>query len=309
MNNIGENIPPLLHFILFGDFGLLTMTPRYLFLILFPVMTVLGICGFLLSRVPFLSRSHPLVSQFFYCFLGLGCTTAALASLDSVRDASMRRRMIFMLILLIPCSSQLAVIATFACLVRLRVFLVYLFFSAVFIALLYAVICRFYPLSEELVWFPQDRSSKSLPGQLCTIVRDAFLSVTGSAVPFCIGGILVSLAMYFGLTDLLTSALGPLLDRFTGLPPEAVSLLLLNVLKRDFSSASLLNLAGSGAFDGVQMVVLLIMLTFSVPCFNSTVLLFKQQKLPMACIIWLGSLCISLLFGGIVSRILRVFFL
>lgn len=299
-----NNITHLLSWIFFGDFGLLTVTPRYLFLVLFPIMVFLGLLGQVLSRIPFLTKSHPLINQFFYTLLGLGCTTAALTALDAIEKPSMRRRMIWILVLLVPCSSQIALIATFACLVTFRVFAVYLLFTAFFIAALYFIISRCYPLNPALIRCRQDAAAFSLP----RIVKDAFQSVTSTLIPFCTGSVLISLAMYFGLLDGISAACGPLLDRFLHLPPEAASLMLLNILKRDFSSASLLSMAGSGAFDAVQLVVMLIMLTFSVPCFNSTILLFKQQKLPMACFIWLGSLSLSVFLGWFVSRVLLICF-
>lgn len=299
-----SNITDLLSWIFFGDFGLLTVTPRYLFCVLFPIMVFLGVLGQVLSRIPFLTRSHPLINQFFYTLLGLGCTTAAITALDAVEKPSMGRRMIWILVLLVPCSSQIALIATFACLVTLRVFAAYLLFAALFTAAIYFFISRVYPLNDSLIRCSQETSSFSLPA----VIREAFLSVTGTLIPFSVGSVLISLAMYFGLLDWISAASGPFLDRVLHLPPEAAGLMVLGVLKRDFSSASLLSMAGSGAFDAIQLVVLLVMLTFSVPCFNSTVLLFKQQKLPMAVFIWLGSLSLSLFLGWIVSRVLLICF-
>lgn len=297
-----NNITTLLHSILFGDFGLLTLTPRYLFLVLFPIMVFLGIFGQILPKIPFLQKTSPLINQFFYGFIGLGCTTVALASLDYVKSPSMKTRMIWLLILVIPCSSQLAIIATFAAMVTLRVFLVYLFFCLVFMALIYFLISRVYPLNEGLVKISSDTTSF----HLFRIVKEAFLSVAETALPFCAGSIIISIAAYFGLLDLVSDAFGPFMEKFLHLPRESASLLVLNILKRDFGSASLLSFAGKGAFDAVQLIVMLMMMTFSVPCFNSSILLVKQQKLPKACLIWLGSLVISILIGKIVSLILLV---
>ncbi|MGC2873364.1 nucleoside recognition domain-containing protein [Ihubacter sp. mB4P-1] len=299
-----NNIAHLLSWIFFGDFGLLTVTPQYLFLVLFPIMIFLGFLEQILSRIPFLKNSHPLVNQCFYIVLGLGCTTAALTALETVDEPAMRRRMIWILILLVPCSSQIALAATFACMVTFRVFLVYLAFCFLFIILLLLIIDRCYPLSDGLVRYQQQAADFSL----LQIIRNAFQTVAATLPSFCAGSIAISLAMYFGLLDWLSSVCGPLLEKLLHLPPQAASLLLLNVLKRDFSSASLLSVAGNGTFDAIQLIVLLIMLTFSVPCFNSSILLFKQQKLPMACFIWLGSLCLSVLFGRIVCSILLVCF-
>lgn len=299
-----NNITTLLHSILFGDFGLLTLTPRYLFLVLFPIMVFLGIFGQILPKIPFLQKTSPLINQFFYGFIGLGCTTVALASLDYIKNPSMRTRMIWLLILVVPCSSQLAIIATFAAMVTLRVFLVYLFFCAAFMALIYFLVSRVYPLNEGLVKISSDTSSF----HLFRIVKEAFLSVAETALPFCAGSIIISIAAYFGLLDLVSDAFGPFMEKFLHLPRESASLLVLNILKRDFGSASLLSFAGKGAFDAVQLIVMLMIMTFSVPCFNSSILLVKQQKLPKACLIWLGSLVISILIGKIVSLILLVCF-
>ena len=297
-----NNITTLLHVILFGDFGLLTLTPRYLFLVLFPIMVFLGVFGQILPKIPFLQKTSPLINQFFYGFIGLGCTTVALASLDYVKSPPMRTRMIWLLILVIPCSSQLAIIATFAAMVTLRVFLVYLFFCFAFMAAIYFLISRIYPLNEGLVKISNDTSSFNL----FRIVKEAFLSVAETALPFCGGSVIISIAAHFGILDFISEAFGPFMEGFLHLPKEAASLFVLNILKRDFGSATLLSLAGKGTFDAVQLIVMLMIMTFSVPCFNSSILLIKQQKLPKACLIWLGSLIISILIGKIVSIILSI---
>ena len=297
-----NNITTLFHGILFGDFGLLTLTPRYLFLVLFPIMVLLGIFGQILPKIPFLQKTSPLINQFFYSFIGLGCTTVALASLDYVKNPPMRTRMIWLLILVVPCSSQLAIIATFAAMVTLRVFLLYLFFCFIFMAVIYFVISKVYPLNQGLVKISSDSSSFNL----FRIVKEAFLSVADTALPFCAGSIIISIAAYYGILDFIADAFGPFMESFLHLPKESASLFVLNILKRDFGSASLLSFAGKGAFDAVQLIVMMMIMTFSVPCFNSSILLVKQQKLPKACLIWLGSLIISLLFGKIVSMILVI---
>ena len=297
-----DNIASLFSWIFFGDFGLLTLTPRYLFLVLFPIMVLLGVFGQLAPRIPLPRKTGPFANQLFYGFIGLGCTTAALASLDYLREPSMRSRMIWILVLLVPCSSQLAVIATFAAMVTLRVFLTYLLFCAVFIGILYYFIAKIWPLNKSMI-----KPETAEDGfNLFLVVKTAFRSVIETAPPYCAGSVLISIAMYFGLLDWFCSVFGPFTDYFLHLPPEAAGLFILNILKRDFGSASLLSIAGGGAFDGIQLVILLLMMTFSVPCFNSTILLIKQQKLPRACFIWLGSLLFSVLIGKIAGTVLLV---
>ncbi len=390
----------LIHFVLFGDFGLLTMTPRYLFLVLFPIMTLVGLIKELLSRLP-------ISDDVFTLLTGLGCTTAALAGLGSsggkcggcgnftrtdevheecggcverrhsgiIREApdkydkpeqgdkglwadnppemnreipanrenlrhsekSLRVRhsiLIWTLILIIPCSSQIALIATFASMVTTRVFLSYVTLCLVFIAVIFAGILilssiatsssrddrndlekTLKPLKQTInpasyICFSEKygksgaETDKKITRRLFGVVEEAFLGVIDSAFSFCIGSSIISIAMYYGIVEMLCCQLQPVVEAYMGLPQETVTLLLFNVLKRDFGSATLMMVGGSGAFDAVQLMALLIMMTFTVPCFNSTVLLFKEEGPCRAAFIWMTSLFISLLLGKLTMLLL-----
>ena len=295
-----DNISPLFQCIFFGDFGLLTLTPRYLFLVLFPVMAAVGIARQLLFQIPALQKSGSMADQFFFAILGMGCTTAALSNLNAISDSVNSQRILWMLVLLIPCSAQLTLLASFASLVTLRVFLVFLFFFFLFAGLICLILRQALPLSQQTI----DSSNASAGFHPLTAVREAFFSVCSTAVPFCAGSLLISLASFFGLLNLLAECSAPFLEKGWNLPPMSASLLLLNILKRDFGAAYLLHATTSDAFDACQLVVIMIMMMFSPPCFNATVLLVKQKGLPEALSIWVGSLLISLFFGKTVSVLL-----
>lgn len=402
----------LIHFVLFGDFGLLTMTPRYLFLVLFPIMTLVGLIKELLSRLP-------ISDDVFTLMTGLGCTTAALAGLGSsggecgkcrnsvrsdevhgecvkCRNSGMNREfpdgygkselggkalgdsrnpgmnqefpdgccrpepggkalgenpghaakslrarrsiLIWTLVLIIPCSSQIALIATFASMVTTRVFLSYVTLCLVFITVIFAGVLilssiatssslddrkasseahnplkRAMSPASYICFFEKHGKSgaetdKKITQRLFGVVKESFLGVMDSAFSFCIGSIIISIAMYYGIVEMLCYQLQPIVEAYMGLPPETVTLLLFNVLKRDFGSATLMMVGGSGAFDAVQLMALLIMMTFTVPCFNSTVLLFKEEGPCRATFVWMTSLFISLLLGKLTMILLRWMF-
>lgn len=372
----------LIHFVLFGDFGLLTMTPRYLFLVLFPIMTLVGLIKELLSRLP-------ISDDVFTLMTGLGCTTAALAGLGSsggecgkcrnsvrsdevhgecvkCRNSGMNREfpdgcckpepggkalrenpghaakslrarrsiLIWTLVLIVPCSSQIALIATFASMVTTRVFLSYVTLCLVFITVIFAGVLipsriatssslddrkasseahnplkRAMSPASYICFFEKHGKSgaetdKKITQRLFGVVKESFLGVMDSAFSFCIGSIIISIAMYYGIVEMLCYQLQPIVEAYMGLPPETVTLLLFNVLKRDFGSATLMMVGGSGAFDAVQLMALLIMMTFTVPCFNSTVLLFKEEGPCRATFVWMTSLFISLLLGKLTMILL-----
>ena len=303
-----QGLYALLTYIFFGEFGLLTMMPRYLFCVLLPVMIFLGFFSAVLERLPFLqdySRS------FFYGLAGLGCTTAALTAAASIKEEDCRQRMIWILILLIPCSSQIAMIAAFASMVTLRVFLSYLLFVSLALAAMYLLISKVCPQQlsvKDPGAGPVLSPLQKPPIRPLSICKEAFLSVTTTIPSFCVGSLIISCLTSFGLMEIACDIFAPWLRQILGLPKEAASLFIVNLFKRDFGSASLLAFAEAGAFDAIQMVVVMMMLTFSVPCFNSTVLLFKQEKLPMAILLWLGSFCVSLFLGRMVLQILLVCF-
>lgn len=293
-----NNPSNLLHYILFGDFGLFTLTPRYLFLVLFPVLTLLGVFAQLLPRLPGLSSRPVARGYLFYCVVGLGCTTAALAALAQHGERRKSDFLNWMLILLVPCSSQIATAAAFASMVSFRVFLCYLLFTLLTMTCVYAVLLRFAPK-------PCAVSRAPLPSRrffLWPVIKDAFTAVVRTIPPFACGSLIISLCIFLGLMDGLRALLGPALECFLRLPEEATELLLLNFLKRDFGSAGLLAFAGDGSFSATQLTTLLLMMTFSVPCFNTTVLLCKQRGLP-AVYLWLGALALSLLVGKIAATV------
>ncbi len=300
-----NNLLSLFRYILFGDFGLFTLTPRYLFLILFPILVLLGFLSRLLPVLPFI-RQSPGLNQLFYAITGLGCTTVALASLDSLERQDEKRRMTMILILLIPCSAQLTMTAAFAAMVTLRVFLVFLLLFFVFFALIYGAVCRFCPLNGRPCSTVSEQTSFRLRTALVSSVKESFRSVCETAPAFCAGTVFISTAAFFGLFRQIISLLGPVTKTFLGLPEEAAELLVLNLLKRDFGAASLLTFAEQGVFDGAQLITVVLMMLFSAPCFNSAILLIKQERLPYACLIWLGSLLLSLLIGKTVREILFI---
>lgn len=293
-------ILPLFQYIFLGEFGLFTLTPRYLFGVLFPVMIFLRLLSQILPRIPMLRDTSPLINQFFYGVWGLGCTTAALASLSGLTDKNAKSRIAWILVLLVPCSAKLTILAAFASMVTLRVFAVFLLFFALTSALLYLAINKIHPLTEAMIK-PTGNPSGFSP---VSILKEAFSAVCETVPAFAAGSVIVSLFMYLGGLDRLMHLCGPWLAGWFHLPPEASGLLLLGILKRDFGAASLLALGGKGIFSATQLLVVVLMMTFSVPCFNSSMLLIKQQRLPGALFIWSGSLLISVSVGKIFSEIL-----
>ena len=306
MNNISQYIVSLFQCVCFGEFGILTTAPRYLFGILFPVMVFLELSGQVLTRFSSLQNPSPRICRFFYSFMGLGCTTLALAAAENLPDGKSRRHISLLLVFLIPCSAKLTIIAAFASLVTFRVFAVFFLLFLLFCLILHGAVSLLCPLPQAMSMPPAVREKEILSRSFIKALSNAFRSVCKTAPPFLLGSILISLAGFFGFFDILLPLVSPLLEKFTLLPAEAAEILFLGILKRDFAAAALLSAAEQGIFDAVQLTVLVLMLLFSAPCFNSAVIFAKQQKLPVTAAVLLGSLVISLIVGMISSKILFV---
>lgn len=299
------------NWILLGDFGLFTLTPKYLFTVLFPIILLLEIMGkFIYYLSPF-KKASPLINQFLYMVLGLGCTTVALASLNSIKSRKMKARLLILLILLVPCSSQLAIFLTFASMVSKEALLTYLMFTISVVIIIYLFINLLFPLNEGLLWLRESSPSAERKMSasvfwynIMTSVKNSLRFIYETAKPFCVGSIVISIAIYYNLLSQICEICSPITERFFHLPASATSLFFLNIIKRDFGSASLINVINNGVFSESQIILCLLILTFFVPCFNSTILLFKQEKLPSSLFIWFGSLLLSITIGKIASVLL-----
>lgn len=305
MSNISQYITSLFQWVCFGEFGILTTAPRYLFGILLPVMVFLELLEPVMTR-PVLQNPTPRVCRFFYGFMGLGCTTLALAAAENIPDRKSRRHISLFLIFLIPCSAKLTIIAAFTSLVTFRVFSVFFLLFLFFCLILYKAVNRICPLSSAMFMPPAAPEKEPLPRNLIRAFSNALRSVCKTAPPFLLGSILISLAGFFGFFDVLLPFVSPLLERFTCLPDKAAEILFLGMLKRDFAAAALLSATEQGIFDAVQLTVLVLMMLFSTPCFNSAVIFAKQQKLPVTAAVLMGSLLISLIVGWLSSKILFI---
>lgn len=307
----------LLGYIVFGDFGILTMTPAYLFGLLFPVITVfyfLSRCledSGLFARFAQLSdkplshiglSGHTLLPM----VMGFGCVTAALASLSSLENRKERFIASALLSIFIPCSAQTAIIFAMFFFLGPINFLLYLavilsmfFLGAIFLNALLSpgrFRCAVYaaaPLQKPDFKLIFNASIKS-----------GILFIKEAALPFIAGSIIISLCSYLNIFILLSEWLSPLTVDFLRLPKEAANFFILSIIKRDLGVAGLLSVIQSGSFTDAQLTVSLTVMTLFVPCFASAIILIKQEKLPAALFIWLGSFTVAIFAGKLVSLLL-----
>lgn len=285
-------------YLLAGEFGLLTLTPIFLFTTLLPAVTAFGLISQILEKTGFAS---PLLLSF---IMGFGCTSAALSTIND-QDNKLRFAASVILCQIVPCSAQVAVIVPL--LFYLDLLYVFFYFASLLVILtvLYKIlilVCIGKPL--VLVHPPQ----KQVFPKVRILFMDAFVQglkfIKDAFFPFVIGSIVVSCLSWFGFFTWLCRVCSPFTYGFLRLPQEATSLFILSILKRDLGAAGLLSIIREGSFSMAELTVTLLILTLFAPCFASTVILIKKEGLLIALLIWILTLSVAFAAGKIASIIL-----
>lgn len=304
-------------FSLTGSFGLLTAAPVYLFLVLLPAVFFINLIqAFLLASGLFqrasLRIAGPLAagglsaSSFLSVLMGFGCVTAALSSLA---QENKRERIIGSAILCIavPCSAQVAIIAAMIFLLNLPYIVFFFSFIILFTLLLVFLLGKLIPGNPPTPLCPLQPApmKKTNPRPLiAAVLKSSVTFVLETAPVFLLGCFIVSVMLFTGVFAFICEAMQPYTADFLALPPEASSVLLLGLIKRDLSATAMLTIVRMGSFSQAEIVVCLIMLTFFVPCMASLAVLLRREKPAVSLSIWFGSLVIATIAGKIASLLI-----
>ncbi len=293
------------------DFGLV---PTGLFLalgIVLPVLFCFYLFQALLEDSGYLPRLSVLFDRVFRWMglngqgliplvLGFSCVTMAVITTRMLPSRKERVVLTLLLILAIPCAPLIAV---------MFVVLDSLPWTAT--AVVFGVI-----LSQTLI--AGFAASRLLPGALPDLILEiprmriprprVVLGKTwrntwqfmAEAVPiFLLASFVVFLFDRAGGLEVIERLSRPLVQGFLGLPADAVQVFIKTAIRRE-SGATELNMLRE-SFDGVQLVVTLLVMTFLVPCINSIIVIVKERGLKTSAAI-LGTVVVwALAVGGVVN--------
>ncbi|HWQ78325.1 MAG TPA: nucleoside recognition domain-containing protein, partial [Anaerovoracaceae bacterium] len=302
--------------LLIGQYGILTMTPAYLFGLLLPLVAgfyflhhVLDesrlfprIAGYLNKPLHFLGLNGnaivPLV-------LGFGCVTVALISTAILGTRRERLIASVLLCIAVPCSAQVAIIFSFAFLLGPKYFLFYLSLIFCIFLLLGTLLNLLLPGALKPVELPAPplqfpdlkKIVKKTAGEAVSFLKE-------TAPTFLIGGIAVAILDYYNGFMILRRWFAPITVEFLRIPENATNLFVMSIIKRDLGAAGFYSMVMNGSFTQKEILVTLIVLTLFVPCFASQMILFRQGKARVAVLIWLGSFAVAFAVGGLVSRLI-----
>lgn len=300
--------------ILSGKYGILTLTITYLLGLLLPLVAAFYTALAILEDSGYLPRLAVLVDGLLSklgmngraiipLILGLGCVT--MASVTTRLLSSRREKLIVMAILgfAIPCSAQLGVIQSL--LVKnggISSWIVW--FSVIMLVLLITgfVMNKFLPGKSTplLLDLPPLRMPRIQ--NVFYKARTKIMFFMAEAVPvFFLASFVVGIMQVTNLLNKVILLFEPICSNFLRLPKEVSISFILGMVRRDFGAFGLTELDMTSA----QVTVASIVLTLFVPCIAAVSVMAKEQNWRVALGIWLSSMILAIIIGGLIARILN----
>lgn len=300
-----------------GEFGVLTMSVRYIFGVLFPLVlgfyiyiSILEDCGYLpriavisdglLNKIGLNGRAViPLI-------LGLGCVTMATVSTRVLTSNRERTIASTILAITIPCSAQLGVlIALMAKAGGIKAWLVYCAVLFTTLIVLGTILNKLLPgRSTSLIL---DLPPMRMPnfkniGRKTWVRTVVFLK---EAAPlFMLGSLLVAVLQATHMLEAIQNGLGPAIKAVLHLPYETAQVFIMGLVRRDFGAAGLYMMAER--LTHAQLLTCLMVITLFVPCFASATVIWKERGIKESSIVLAGSWLIAFGIGALLARLMEL---
>jgi ferrous iron transport protein B len=278
--------PGLVHEILVGDFGLLSLG---LFNALCTVLPILGVFylayGFLedIGYFPLLSVQFDRLLRLFGLTgravlpmtLGFGCNSVATLSTRSLPTPRQRFIACFLISLGVPCAVQLgvmmAILSTVPLVVMGGLVLIVVLLQAASGSVLARVLPRG-PRGEFLMELPPLR-----PPHWPNIFNKTWHRLKEFCIEACpmfvASAALLLVLHYSGLLARIRALLAPVVVQGLGLPEACADMLLMTLARREVGAVMMKEMVDSGLLNLQQIFVGLLVMTLFVPCMSNTMIL------------------------------------
>jgi ferrous iron transport protein B len=302
--------------ILAGEYGLLTMTPRYLIGVLAPLVIGFNLYLSILEDSGYLPRLATLSDSVMQrvglngraiipMILGLGCVTMATISTRVLSSQRERTIATTLLAITIPCSAQLGLIMGMMALAGgVKGWLLYICILTILFMGIGTVLNRIMPgMSSGLVIdLPPMRFPRWQNVLKKTWVRSWSFIVEATPL-FAIGALAVSLAEISGLLLWVQNALGGVTQTLLHLPKESASAFIMGMVRRDFGLAGFYTL--KDVITPIQMLTSLVVITLFVPCVATATVMLKERGWREGTSVFILSWVMAFATGAVVTRLLE----
>lgn len=318
LESLVERIPwEWLRELLTGQFGLLTIGLTLSLAIVLPVLATFFFAFALMEDSGYLPRLSLLTDRMLRkiglngkgvlpLIMGLSCVTMAVLTTRMLDSRKQRIIATFLLILTVPCAPMLSVMMVL--LADLSIWATVTLFGMLILQFLFVGVLANVLIPGERADFILELPPLRAPRIRNTLIKTGhqigwFLK---EAIPyFLLGSFILYLFDQFGALQLFREALEPVSERLLGLPAESADVFFMTMVRREAGAALLAQQASTGLYDGVQVVVTLLVMTLMIPCINSVLVMYKERGGWVASAILVTVVLYALLVGGLVNATLR----
>lgn len=309
---------PLIHDLLVGDYGVITMALSYGLALVLPIVTTFFIAFSILEDSGYLPRLAIMFNRAFRLMglngkavlpmvLGLGCDTMATLSTRILETRKERIMVTLLLALGVPCSAQLGVILGMLSQVGSTGVLIWGGVVAGTMMLVGLLAARLLPgqRSDFILELPPLRPPHLDNILIKTLARlEWYLK---EVLPlFIVGTLILFVLDTTGALVIAEQAAEPLVVGLLSLPTAATGAFLIGFLRRDYGAAGLFALALSGQLDAQQIIVSLVVITLFIPCIANVLMIIKEYGGRVAVGVVLTVFPLAFLVGAVVNAALRM---
>ncbi|GAB4267598.1 MAG: ferrous iron transport protein B [Thermoleophilia bacterium] len=302
----------VIHEILAGEFGLLTMTVTYILGLLLPLVIGFYLLLSILEDSGYLPRIAALADRVMTgiglngravipMILGFGCITMATITTRILGNERERKIATALMAFAIPCSAQLGVItALLAAAGGPAMAAAYVGIMVLVFGLIGLAMARYLPGSSTdlLIDLPPLRLPR-LTNVLTKTYHKTAMFIREVSLYFAAGALLLSVLQATGALAAAQDFLAPLTERWLMLPREAATAFIMGFVRRDFGAAGLYSLG----LSGTPVLVALVTITLFVPCIASVMVIMKERGLRFMAFTWVGSVVLAFSVGGILAHV------
>ncbi|MBW1810041.1 MAG: ferrous iron transporter B, partial [Deltaproteobacteria bacterium] len=296
-----------------GQFGLLTVGLTLSLAIVLPVIATFFFAFAILEDSGYLPRLSLLMDRSLRkiglngkgvlpLIMGFSCITMAILATRVLDTRKQRIIATLLLILGIPCAPLLSVMMVL--LARLSIWATVVLFGVLLVQFLIVGL-----IANLLVPGKRPDFILELPPLRIPRLKNILLK-TGQrniwflkeAIPYFLAGtfILFLLDQAHALQS-LRDAVRPVLENIMGLPQQSADVFLMTMIRREAGAALLAQQTAGGLYDGVQVVVTLLVMTLVIPCINSILVMFKERGFWPSIVILCFVIPYSLALGALLN--------
>ncbi len=296
-----------------GEFGLVSMGLNLAFGVLMPVLFTFYVFYGLMEDSGYLQRLSILLNNTLRkmgmngkgvmpLIMGFSCITMAIMTARML-DTKKERFVVSMLLSLgIPCAPLFAVM--FVIFAKLHWSAMVVVFGTIVLKIMLAgiVMNKLIPgrYSGFIIEVPPLRIPDLRPIVHRAVIRLIFF--LKEAIPvFLFASLILFVFDRVGGLDAVRRIADPTVKWLMGLPEHSVEILVMTLVRREAGAALLDQFFGQGYFNGVQAVVMLIVMTSLLPCVNAVIVLFKERGWKQAASIVTVVIPTAVITGAIVN--------